>query len=161
MSEVGEQRERVLLRRAVLEREDGEASDGRVRILVGERVQRPAHGVHDAGVCPREELEREERRAARRRALVLQAAAEQLRLLVEAKLSDGAIRERPLAVVAAPGRGLELVVDRTAQVGEGALVRQLGGTPDGLCEVRTHFGMTRRRRRPASFRKGFLELVSE
>ena len=121
--EVGEQRDRVRLRRAVLEREDSEAAHRVVRVLVRERVQQSrARALTRPGMRPREKLQREERRAARGRALVFEPTAEELGLLVEAELADRAIRDRPLPVVAAPRRGLELVVDRPPEVGEGALV---------------------------------------
>ena len=111
------------------------APDRGVRVLVRERVQRPPNRVHDSRMRPGEELEREERRAARCRALVFQAAAKQLGLLVEAELSDRAIREGPLPIVLAPRRGLEIVVDRATEIRKSSLVVQLSGALDGLGEV--------------------------
>jgi hypothetical protein len=57
----------------------------------------------------REELERDESRAAAGRALVLEPAAKQLGLLTEAELPDRAVRNSALLVVPRTGRGLELV----------------------------------------------------
>jgi hypothetical protein len=60
-------------------------------------------------MVPREQLERDERRAATRGALVLEPAPEQLELLAVAELSDRAICDGALAVVDAAGQPLELV----------------------------------------------------
>jgi hypothetical protein len=73
-------------------------------------VEKRARGVDDARVVAREELERDERRAAARGALVLEAAPKQLELLPVAELADCAIGDRADAVVGVAGGGLELVV---------------------------------------------------
>ena len=77
------------------------------------------------GLVAREQLERDQGRAAAGRALVVEAAPEQLDLLTEAKLADRPVGDRALAVVGAPGRALDLVVPLPAQVGELALVARL------------------------------------
>jgi hypothetical protein len=80
-------------------------------------------------VVSRKELEREERRAAARRALVLEPAPEQLQLLAVAELADRAVGERALAEVLAPGSALDLVLPARPERGElalGALLGQLG-----------------------------------
>ena len=87
-----------------------------------------------------EKLEREERRAAAGRAVVLEAAPEELGLLREAELADRAVGERALAEVVVADRRLELLVDVAAQVGERALVR-LGVRGGGFAR-----GSTRDRR---------------
>ena len=76
----------------------------------GELVQQRPHAVDDARVVTREQLEREQRRAAAGRALVLEAAPQQLDLLAEAELRDRAVGDRPLAVVLRARRRLELLV---------------------------------------------------
>ena len=60
-------------------------------------------------MLPRQELERDQRRAAAGGALVLEPAAEQLGLLPKAELADGPVRDGSLTVVVGAGRGLELV----------------------------------------------------
>jgi hypothetical protein len=75
LTEVGEQRDRVRERRAVLETEDGEPAHRLVGIVVGERVEEGAIRVDEPGMVTGEELERQERRAAAGRALVVQAAS--------------------------------------------------------------------------------------
>src|SRR5262249_19969776 len=80
--------DRVLLRRTVLQCDDGEPADGVVPVARDQLVQQRANGVDDTGMLAREALEREQRRAAARRALVLEPAAEELRLLPEAELPD-------------------------------------------------------------------------
>jgi hypothetical protein len=77
-------------------------------------------------VVARHKLEREERRAAARRALVLEAAPEQLQLLAVAELADRAVGERTLAEVLAPRRALDLVLPLRAERGQLALGAALG-----------------------------------
>jgi hypothetical protein len=77
----------------------------------------------------REQLERDERRAATGGALVIEAAPQELRLLAEPELSDRAIRDGALAVVGRTRGGLELVLPLRAQLGNlplGALLRERG-----------------------------------
>jgi hypothetical protein len=57
----------------------------------------------------RKELERDQRRAAARRALVLEPPPQQLGLLAEPELPDRAVRNSTLPVVVRAGRGFELV----------------------------------------------------
>jgi len=85
-------------------------------------VEHRAHRVDRSRALAREQLERDQRRAAARRALVVEAAPEELDLLTEAKLADGPIGDRALAVVGAPGRTLDLVLPLPAQVGQLSLV---------------------------------------
>ena len=74
---------------------------------------------------PREELQREQRRAAAGRALVVEPALEELDLLAKAKLPDRAIRDGPQAVVLAARRALDLVLPVPAEIGDLALVTRL------------------------------------
>jgi hypothetical protein len=102
-----------------------------------ELVEQRAHGVDRAGSLPREQLQREQRRAAAGRAFVLEAAPQQLELLAEAELADGAIRLRADAVVGVPRGGLDLLVPLRAQLGQGphlARLRELVGAHRGLGE---------------------------
>jgi hypothetical protein len=89
-------------------------------------VKERAVGVDVARVVPREELEREERRPAARRALVLEAAPEQLELLAVAKLADRAVRQRAFAEIGAAGRALDLVLPLRPMRCELSLVASLG-----------------------------------
>jgi hypothetical protein len=89
-------------------------------------VKERAVGVDVARVVPREELEREERGAAARRALVLEAAPEQFELLAVAKLPDRAIRQRTFAEIGAAGRTFDLVLPLRAVRCELSLLAPLG-----------------------------------
>jgi hypothetical protein len=89
-------------------------------------VEQRAVGVDVARVVPREQLEREERGAAARRALVLEPAAEQLELLAIAELPDRSIRKRPLAEISAPGRAFDLVLPLRPVRGKLSLLAPLG-----------------------------------
>jgi hypothetical protein len=83
--------------------------------------------VDEAWVIAREKLERDQRRTAAGRALVLEPAPQKLRLLADPELSDRAVRNGALAVVGRAGRSLELVLPASAEVGEltlGALARE-------------------------------------
>jgi hypothetical protein len=76
----------------------------------------------------REQLERDQSRSPAGRALVLEPAAKQLRLLAEAELPDRAVRDGALPVVVRAGRSLELVGPLRAEPGQlalGALLREL------------------------------------
>ena len=82
------------------------------------------------GDVAREPLERDERRAAHRRALVLEPAPEQLDLLAEAELADRPVGDRALAVVGVAGRGLDLVAPLGAELRQlllGARLRERVG----------------------------------
>src|SRR4029453_14007224 len=113
---------------------DGEPAHSRVRVVVRQRVQERPHTVHEARMVPRQKLQREERRAAAGRARVLEPAAQELGLLVEAELSDRAVGDRALLIVLAPRGGFEVFVDRAAEIGERALVLGPPRPRDGLCE---------------------------
>ena len=88
-------------------------------------MQHRALRVDGARRVAREQLERDQRRAAAGRALVVEPAREQLDLLAEAELADRAVGDRPLAVVGAARRALDLVLPLAAEVGELALVPRL------------------------------------
>jgi hypothetical protein len=74
----------------------------------------------------REQLQRQEGRAAARRALVLEAAPEQLELLAVAELPDCAIRERAFAEIGAARCAFDLVLPLRPLRGELSLVAPLG-----------------------------------
>ena len=101
-----------------------------VVVTARQPVQLRANGVHGAGRVTGEQLERDQRRAATGRTLVVETAGEELDLLTEAELPDRAIGGRALAVVLAAGGALDLVVPLPAQVGQFALVA-LGR--EGIC----------------------------
>src|SRR5207244_9574954 len=65
LRETLEQDDGVALRRAVLETDDREPADGLVAVRGRERVQHRAHAVDRARVIAGQELERDQRRAAR------------------------------------------------------------------------------------------------
>ena len=82
----------------------------------------------------RKELQRKQRRAAARRAFVLEPAAKQFELLTEAELADRAVCDRALAIVRTPGAALDLVLPLGSQVGQlalGAALRQRGRLSSG------------------------------
>ena len=120
-----EQRDRVAVRRAVLQADDREPAHGLVVVGGREPVQQRAGGVDRARRVAREELERDQRRAAAGRALVVEPALEQLDLLAEAELPDRAVGDGAFAVVGAAGIPLDLVVPLPPQVGELALLALL------------------------------------
>jgi hypothetical protein len=129
-----EEDDRVPLRRAVLQTEDREAAYGRVAVGGGQGVQQRAHAVDRARVVAREQLEREERRAAARGALVLEAAPQELGLLPVAELPDRPVRDGALAVVGGPRLALDLVLPLRAQLCElalRALLRERGRLGSG------------------------------
>jgi hypothetical protein len=74
--------------------------------------------VDEAWVIAREKLERDQRRTAAGRALVLEPAPQKLGLLAEPELPDCAVRNGALAVVGRAGRSLELVLPASAEIGE-------------------------------------------
>ena len=84
----------------------------------------------------RQKLQREERRAAARGTVVVEAATEHLGLLCEAKLADGAKGDRPLAEVQAVNRLVDLFVDVSAELCERAFVGNARGALDSRCENR-------------------------
>ena len=134
-----EQLDRAAIARPVPQARDRQPPDGVVRVARGELVEQRAKGVDVAGVIRGKRAERDQRRAARTRALVLEPAPQELELLAKAKLSDRAVRDAAHAVVGVARRRLELVVPFRPQVRELALLPRrasellrLGG---GLCEV--------------------------
>jgi hypothetical protein len=97
-------------------------------------MEQRADGIDEARMLAREELERDQRRPATGRALVLEPAAEQLGLLPETELPDRPVRDGALSVVVRPGCGLELVGPLRAQPGQlalGALLRERGSLRSG------------------------------
>src|SRR3954471_1772065 len=82
-----------------------------------------------------QQLEREQRRAAAGRAVVLETTPEQLQLLAKPKLADCPVGDGALAVVGAAHGRLELVVPLRAQLrqlGLRALLRQAVSLRGGL-----------------------------
>src|SRR4051812_3153644 len=118
--------DRVALRRAVPQREDREPADGLVVVGIGEVVQQRPDRVDRAWVLAREQLEREQRRAAAGRTAVLEATPQELLFLPEAELADGAVGRRSLAIVVGPCGGLELVGPGRAELRKIAFVPALG-----------------------------------
>ena len=94
--------------------------------MARELVQARANVVDQARMVAGEELERDERRAAASRALVLEPPAEQLGLLAVAELTDRAIGDCPLAVVGRPGETFDLVLPLRSQPGERLFLAALG-----------------------------------
>src|SRR5579875_2350101 len=114
-----EQDDRLALGRAVAQRQHRQSPHGSVLLRGrGEGVKPGPDGVHRAGMVAREQLEREQRRAAGGRARVLEPAPEQLLLRPPAKHADRPEGERPFAEVRAARRRLELVVPLRPQRGE-------------------------------------------
>ena len=93
-----------------LQADHGEPAYRGVRVARRELVQERAERVDVARVVSREALERDERRAARGRALVLEPAPQELELLAEPELGDRAIGLGADAVVGVAGAGLDLLV---------------------------------------------------
>jgi hypothetical protein len=88
----------------------------------GEAVERRPHRVDGAGAVARQAFERDQRRAATGRTLVVEAASEELDLLPEAELGDRAEGDRPLAVIGAARGRFDLVLPFPPEVGELALL---------------------------------------
>ena len=118
LRETLEQDDGVALRRAVLETDDREPADGLVAVRGRERVQHRAHAVDRARVIAGQELERDQRRAARSGTPVVEPAPEELLLRAPAELSDRAERKRALAVVGAARGGLQLVAPLAPELRE-------------------------------------------
>src|ERR671918_1502524 len=114
------------MRGPVLETYDSEPPHGHVGVSRGALVQERPERVDVAGMGPRETFERDQRRPAGGRALVLEPAPEQLELLAEAELRDRAVGLRANAVVHVAGRMLDLFVPLHAEGRERALVTGLG-----------------------------------
>jgi hypothetical protein len=77
-----------------------------------------------------EKLQGDQRRATARRALVVEAAVEELGLLTEAELTDGPVGDRPHPVVGVACIRLDVVLPLPAQVGQLALLALLC---EGVC----------------------------
>jgi len=105
----------------VVETDDREPADCLVVVVRGELVEKRAHVVDEPGMLAREELERDQRRAAARGALVLEPAPQELRLLPVPELPDRPVRDGALTVVRRTDRSLELVLPLGPQRGELAL----------------------------------------
>src|SRR6476620_3524887 len=127
-----EQLDRAAVGRPVAETGDREPAAGRVRIAHRELVERGPVCVDITRVVGRERGERDQGRAARRRALVLEPTADELELLPEAELADRPERLAADAVVDAPRRRLELVVPLCAEGRELLLVARLAGERVGV-----------------------------
>ena len=102
----------------MIEADDREPAHGLVVVVRGELVQERAYVVDEPGMLAREELERDQRRAAARGALVLEPAPQELRLLPVAELPDRPVRDGALAIVRRPDRGLELVLPARPEIRE-------------------------------------------
>jgi hypothetical protein len=113
-----EQHDRVALRRAVAEADDREPAHRLVVVRARQPVQHGAHRVDHARAVAGEQLERDQRRAAAGGALVVEPPGQQLDLLAKPELTDRAVCDRPLAVIRASRRALDLVLPLPAQVGE-------------------------------------------
>jgi hypothetical protein len=72
-------------------------------------------------MLPRQALERDQRRAAASRALVVEPAPQELRLLAKAELADRPIRDSALPVVGRARFTLDLVLPLRPQLGQLAL----------------------------------------
>jgi hypothetical protein len=97
-------------------------------------VEQRADGIDEAGMLARQQLERDQRRAAAGRAFVVEPSAEQLGLLSKAELSDRPVGDGTLPVVVRPRRGLELVAPLRPQPGQltlCALLRERGSLRSG------------------------------
>ena len=105
----------------MVEADHGESAHGLVVVVRGELVQERAQVVDESGMVTREELERDQRRAAARGALVLEPAPQELRLLPVPELPDRPVRDGALPVVRRTDGGFELVLPLRPQVGELAL----------------------------------------
>jgi hypothetical protein len=92
-------------------------------------MEKRPHRVDEPWMLAREELERDQRRATAGRALVVEAAPQELRLLTEPELPDRAVRDSTLAVVGRPRLTFDLVLPPGSQLGQlalGALLRERG-----------------------------------
>jgi hypothetical protein len=105
----------------MVEADHGEPAHGLVVVVRGQLVQERAQVVDEPGMVTREELERDERRAAARGALVLEPAPQELRLLPVPELPDRPVRDGTLAVIRRTDGSLELVLPFRPQLGELAL----------------------------------------
>lgn len=105
----------------MVEAKHSQPAHGLVVVVRGKLVQERAQVVDEPGMVTRKELERDQRGAAARGALILEPAPQELRLLPVAELPDGPVRDCALAVVRRTDGGLELVLPLRPQLGELAL----------------------------------------
>ena len=89
-------------------------------------MEDPPRPVDDARTVPREQLERDQRGAAARGALVLEPALQELELLPVAELPDRPVRHRPDPVVAVTRGAFDFVVPLAPQVRDRAFVSRFG-----------------------------------
>jgi hypothetical protein len=97
-------------------------------------VEQRALRVDGGGPVAREQLERKESGATRRRTFVLEPAPQELELLAVAELADRAVGDGALAEIGAPRCALEFVVPLRPECRElalGAGRRQLVGLSGG------------------------------
>jgi hypothetical protein len=116
----------------VVEAEHGQPTDGLVVVVRCKLVEQRPYVVDQPRMVAGQQLERDQRRAAAGRALVLEAAPQKLGLLPEPELPDRAVGDSALAIVGCAGRGLELVLPARSQIGELAL----GALPSELVRLR-------------------------
>ena len=126
VAERREQLDRVGPRRAVLQADDREPPHRLVAVVREQLVQQRADVVDDAGMVAREQLEREQRRAAARPGSRPRARAAAARSSAEAKLADRAVGDRPLAKVGRRAPAPRARRPTRAQLRELALVALLG-----------------------------------
>ena len=105
----------------MVEADHCEPAHGLVVVVRSELVEERAHVVDEPGMVTREELERDQRRAAARGALVLEPATQELRLLSVPELPDRPVRDGALAIIGRTDGSLELVLPFRPQLGELAL----------------------------------------
>jgi hypothetical protein len=105
----------------VVEADHCEPAHGLVVVVRRELVQERAQVVDEPGMVTREELERDQRRASARGALVLEPAPQELRFLPVPELSDRPVCDGALSVVRRTDRSLELVLPLRPQLGQLAL----------------------------------------
>jgi hypothetical protein len=84
-------------------------------------MQERPNAVDEPGMLAREALERDQRRTAAGRALVVEATPQELRFLTEPELADRAVRDGALPVVRRAGLAFDLVLPLRPQLGELAL----------------------------------------
>jgi hypothetical protein len=110
---------------AVLQADDRQPPHGLVVVCSRQPVEGRSNGVDRTRSVARKQFQRDQRRAAAGRALVVEPAREQLDLLAKAELPDGPIRDRPFTVVGAPGIRLDLVLPLAPEIREPPLVARL------------------------------------
>src|SRR5262249_22272328 len=117
--------QRVALRRPVLQADHRESAHRGVRIVRRQLVEQRAERIHVPWVVARKAFERDQRRAARCWALVLEPASQELELLTDPDRRDRAIGLRTTAVVRITGAGFDLLAPLRPDRRERALVSRL------------------------------------